>query len=512
MLQVVWFKRDLRTGDHAALAEAAAAAAELGPVLPLCIAEPEIWRGPDTSGRQWAFVAESLRELRDDLGRLGQPLVVRTGAAVEVLEALRRANGISALWSHQETGNAATYARDRQVAAWARAHGIAWHQPRQHGVVRGLKSRDGWARRWDRFMAQPPAAQPVALAPLERFDPGTIPGPRDLGLADDACPGRQRGGRRAGLATLESFLSERGRTYRKAMSSPGTGATACSRLSPHLAWGTVSLREATQAARRRLAELHAMPAPPPGWRSALESFLGRLHWHCHFMQKLEDAPRLETENLHPLYDGLDRTLDPARFAAWAEGRTGLPFVDACMRALIHDGWMNFRMRAMLQAVASYHLWLPWRETGLHLARLFTDYEPGIHWAQTQMQSGTTGINTVRIYNPVKQGYDQDPDGRFVRAWVPELADVPDGFVQEPWRWERAGELDYPAPLVDHMAAAKAAREAVWGLRKTAGYRAAADAIQAKHGSRRSGLPQTERKGGRRRAGPSGDGRQGRFAL
>lgn len=511
MVQVVWFKRDLRTQDHAPLAEAAAAP-DLGPVLPLYIAEPEIWQGPDMSGRQWAFAAESLAELRTDLARLGQPLVVRTGRAVEVLEDLRRAHGISALWSHQETGNAATYARDRAVAAWARAHGIAWHQPRQHGVVRALKSRDGWARRWDRFMAQPPAAPPAALAPLDRLDAGPIPSARALGLLDDPCPGRQRGGRRAGLATLESFLGERGRSYRKAMSSPRAGATACSRLSPHFAWGTVSLREATQAAQDRLAALRAMPTPPPDWRGALESFLGRLHWHCHFMQKLEDAPRLETENLHPLYDGLDRTLDPARFAAWAEGRTGLPFVDACMRALIHDGWMNFRMRAMLQAVASYHLWLPWRETGLHLARLFTDYEPGIHWPQTQMQSGTTGINTVRIYNPVKQGYDQDPDGRFVRAWVPELAAVPDALVQEPWRWEGARELDYPAPLVDHLAAAKAAREAVWGLRKTAGYRAGAEAIQAKHGSRRSGLPQTGRKRGRRQAGPSGDGRQGRFEL
>ncbi|MFX9104969.1 FAD-binding domain-containing protein, partial [Acinetobacter baumannii] len=89
---------------------------------------------------------------------------------------------------------------------------------------------------------------------------------------------------------------------------------------------------------------------------------------------------------------------------------------------------------------SYHLWLPWRETGLHLARRFVDYEPGIHWPQVQMQSGTTGINTMRIYNPVKQAYDQDPLGRFVRAYLPELACVPDAFIHEPWRWEHAATL------------------------------------------------------------------------
>jgi deoxyribodipyrimidine photo-lyase len=436
---------------------------------------------------------------------------VRQGEAVEVLEAVRRTWGIAALRSHQETGNGVTYARDRRVAAWARAHGIAWHQPRQHGTIRGLGSRDGWAREWDRFMAQPPALPPRALPPLTdcgvAVDPGPIPRARALGMADDPCPGRQRGGRRAGLETLESFLRARGRDYRRGMSSPVTGFEACSRLSAHFAWGTVSLREASQAAKDRLARLREMPDPPRGWKGSLDSFLGRLHWHCHFMQKLEDEPRLEFENLHPAYDALDKPFDRGRFEAWAEGRTGLPFVDACMRALIDTGWMNFRMRAMLQAVASYHLWLPWRPTGLHLARLFTDYEAGIHWPQTQMQSGTTGINTVRIYNPVKQGLDQDPDGAFTRRWVPELAEVPDRHLQAPWRWDGAGRLDYPAPVVDHLAAARAARDAIWGLRRAQSYRQDAEAIQAKHGSRRSGLPNA----GRRR-GAAKDGRQSELKL
>ena len=142
------------------------------------------------------------------------------------------------------------------------------------------------------------------------------------------------------------------------------------------------------------------------------------------------------------------------------------------------------MRAMLMSFASYHLWLPWRETGLFLARRFVDYEPGIHWPQVQMQSGTTGINTMRVYNPVKQGYDQDPKGRFVRRFLPELAAVPDAFLHEPWLWPGAAQLGYPAPIVDHIAAGRAARAALSAVRKGADHRAEARKIVKKHASRK----------------------------
>jgi deoxyribodipyrimidine photo-lyase len=157
-----------------------------------------------------------------------------------------------------------------------------------------------------------------------------------------------------------------------------------------------------------------------------------------------------------------------------------------MRYLAATGWLNFRMRSMVMAVASYQLWLDWRATGPVLARLFTDYEPGIHWPQVQMQSGTTGINTIRIYNPVKQGLDQDPAGTFTRRWVPELAPVPDSFLQEPWKWPGATALlgrRYPEPLVDATAAARIARDTVWGLRRNAGFAGEAARVAKAHASR-----------------------------
>jgi deoxyribodipyrimidine photo-lyase len=231
-----------------------------------------------------------------------------------------------------------------------------------------------------------------------------------LGLTNDHCVGRQAGGRGPALEILNSFLSERGEGYTKEMSSPVTAFNSCSRLSPHLAFGTVSIREVYQKTKSQSSGIKLQPKSIRGkWPSALKSFSSRLRWHSHFIQKLEDDPRIEFENMHAGYNGLrENNFNEEYFRAWAEGRTGYPMVDACMRALSATGWINFRMRAMLVSFASYHLWLHWREPALYLARLFTDYEPGIHYSQVQMQSGTTGINSVRIYNPIKQGIDHDP--------------------------------------------------------------------------------------------------------
>jgi deoxyribodipyrimidine photo-lyase len=184
----------------------------------------------------------------------------------------------------------------------------------------------------------------------------------------------------------------------------------------------------------------------------------------------------------------DGALDAERLQAWCEGRTGYPMVDACMRQLRATGWLNFRMRAMLVSFAAYHLWLHWREPGLFLARQFLDFEPGIHWSQMQMQSGTTGINTLRIYSPTKQAHDQDPEGLYVRQWVPEI-----------------GSAAYPRPIVDDRAAVAAAKEKLYGLRQTGAAHAEANAIQHKHGSRKSGLPQTGTAKRRAATVPEGQG-------
>ncbi|WP_147106219.1 cryptochrome/deoxyribodipyrimidine photo-lyase family protein [Tateyamaria sp. syn59] len=476
MTTVVWFKRDLRVTDHPALAQAAAR----GAALPLYVFEPEYWAQPDVSGRQFDFLCESVTALADELAALGVPLVVRVGRVVDVLTDLHESAGFSALVSHEETGNAWTYARDLDVAAWCSANGIVWTELAQSGVVRRLNGRDGWAKQRNAFLRQPQVDVPAGIT-----GPALPSDQVPRLVAEDHCPERQRGGREMALSLLGSFLTERGQSYRKDMSSPVTGEWSCSRLSPYLAFGCLSGREASQAAAARQREVKGTRE---GWGASLKSFQARLAWRDHFMQKLEDEPALEQRCLHSAYEDMrPKVADAERLAAWEKGETGLPFVDACMRYLAATGWMNFRMRSMLMAVASYHLWLDWRVTGLHLARQFTDFEPGIHWPQSQMQSGTTGMNTVRIYNPVKQGKDQDPTGVFTRRWCPELAAVPDAFLQEPWTWEAADTVlgkTYPAPVIDVLQAAREAREKVWAVRRGGAFREEAKRVVHKHASRK----------------------------
>ena len=233
-----------------------------------------------------------------------------------------------------------------------------------------------------------------------------------------------------------------------------------------------------QATEARICTLSQGGPEERRFAHALRGFAGRLRWHCHFMQKLEDEPQIEHRNFARSCDGLrEDDFDATRFAAWCEGATGYPMVDACMRSLCATGWLNFRMRAMLVSFAAYHLWLHWREPGLFLARQFLDFEPGIHWSQMQMQSGTTGINTLRMYSPIKQAQDHDPQGLFIRRWLPELGGVPLANLAAPWTMSPAEQRasgcvigrDYPAPIVDHADARKRALAAFEHVkRKTAG--------------------------------------------
>ncbi|WP_298916051.1 FAD-binding domain-containing protein [uncultured Algimonas sp.] len=496
-IHIVWFKRDLRTHDHAPLL----AGSEGGAVIPLYVAEPDYWQLPDTSARQWDFIRESLHELDARLTALGVPLIVRTGSVTDILSDLASRYEIQSLHSHEETGNDWTYSRDLAVKEWCADHSVPWQEQKQFGVFRPLKDRDGWSKRWDALMRVPQYPEPERLTPVSGLASKDLPTWRDMKMRADPCPGRQPGGRKPALDLLDGFLNARGRRYRTAMSSPVTAFDECSRLSPYLAYGCLSMREAAQALWKRQRDLKAAAkagadddalARIKQWRGSMQSFSGRLHWHCHFTQKLESEPGMEFRNLHSGYDGLrpdpgQNNLANDRLWAWSEGRMGLPFADACMRALNATGYLNFRMRAMLMCLSSYHLWLHWREPGLAYARKFTDYEPGIHWPQVQMQSGTTGMNAIRIYNPVKQGYDHDPDGRFVRHWVPELESVPDEYIQEPWKWDEADTVIprlYPERIVDHMEAARHARDRIRLLKRRPGFAERTEAIYEKHGSRR----------------------------
>ncbi|MFN2332211.1 MAG: deoxyribodipyrimidine photo-lyase/cryptochrome family protein [Halomonas sp.] len=487
-VQVVWFKRDLRTHDHSPLAKACAA----GKVLPLYVIEPGLWREPDSAQRHWDFIAESLGDLCDELAALGLPLCVVEGEITDVLALVAMALGPIELHSHQETGNDWTFARDRRVAGWCREHRVAWHQARQQGVVRGLGQRRGWVAQWE-ALVQAPIASPSPASPPAGWK--GLPGlPREqwkqrvLGVGREACPGRQAGGRSAGLATWRSFLAGRGERFHRDIGSPERARNAGSRLSPHLAWGTLSLREVVQELRLARSERRGEAE----WGRALAALESRLHWHCHFIQKLESQPDLEHQTMHPALRGLREHPHPERLTAWCEGRTGVPLVDAGMVALRETGWLNFRMRAMLVSFATFGLGLPWREPALHLARLFVDYEPGIHYPQVQMQAGLTGTNAMRVYNPLKQADERDPQGRFVMRWLPALTGLPEAWRQRPWALPAAERTalgfvpgrDYPLPVHDFEAEARRWKRIIHEARQTPEARRDSDVLLERLSSRR----------------------------
>lgn len=499
--QVVWFKRDLRIADHAPLIEAL----RHGPVVGLYLYEPELLHSPEWDASHSRFIAEALRELETEWTRRGGCLLLRRGEAVEQLDRLHRETGFVRLWSHEETGQRVTFDRDLRVARWCRDRGIVWEERRQDGVVRRLARRDGWAERWASRMSGRMEPPPQVLGPGRPTGLASegVLGPESLGLGPVIPSGWQVGGETVAREVLGSFLEDRGVGYRTEMSSPLTAATACSRISPYLAWGCVSMRTVHQAALQRQEALgwrrSAGEPVDRRWSGALSSFQARLRWHCHFMQKLEDEPRIEFENFNRAYDGLREAFTESeegqlRLEAWRQGRTGFPLVDACLRSVRATGWLNFRMRAMVMSVASYHLWLHWRPTAIHLARCFLDFEPGIHFSQAQMQSGTTGINTVRIYNPTLQALEHDPQGVFIRRWVPELAAVPDAFLAEPWRMMRSQQeasrcvigVDYPAPRVEARLAVLEAKARIARIRSSTVAREASRRVYLRHGSRKPG--------------------------
>ena len=473
-----WIKKDFRLYDNPALAAALAAGAD---VLPVFLFEPAVLAAPETSAFHVAAWHEALAGLTE---RLGGRVLALTGAAVEALGRLHAAAPFEAIHSHEEIGAEVTFARDRAVADWCRAAGVAWHEHRQTGVFRGAADRDARDARWRAFTDAGPLPAPAARD-LTRLD---VPeAARDLeaplpsaGLTEAQARLRQPVSEAAAAETLASFLGHRALGYSGGISSPNRAFESGSRLSVHLAWGTLSGRAVYAATRERLEEIRGVQHPEAArWRKSLTAFKSRLHWRDHFVQRLETEPGMEFSPLNAAYAALPTPGD-GFLDAWLVGRTGWPLVDACMRCAAQTGFLNFRMRALATSVAVHSLRMSWR-TILHpMARLWADYEPGIHIAQTQMQAGVVGINQLRVYSPNKQLADQDPDAVFVRRWVPELAGASAAAIFAHPETPLPG---YPLPLVDWRESSRAMRDDFTAIRERPETRALADAVYLRHGSR-----------------------------
>lgn len=469
---VVWFKRDLRVHDHEPLAQAALA----GPVLALYVHEPTLVQAADVSRQHTTFVCECLREMHQELQSAGGSLLELVGDAVQVLEDLWSELEFTDLWSYQETTGALGFARDKAVAAWARERNVRWHELPQNGVLRGPELNQKRFNFEQYFLTcsrtalagLPPNAA-FLTPPTTSAEPGSIP----HGGGEDK-PLRQRGGRSKALALMDSFFTEtRLLAYPGSISAPLSAENGCSRLSPFIAYGVVSVHELVHRMTRTLEELENEGADPHRLVDCLRFFTERMYWRSSYLQAFERDGTVELLPQLVTTRGMrEGEFNEEWFQAWKAGRTGVPMVDACMRKLAATGWIHMRARGMLMSFASNELWLHWREPALHLAREFLDYEPAIHWNQANIHGGTSSFSGPLTYNSVKQAQDHDPSGRFIRQWVPELAGLRADLLPDPWRSPQSCAqdgvvlgVDYPLPVTSVAAAHEAARQIVSSWRE-----------------------------------------------
>ena len=477
---LLWLRRDLRLEDHPAL-HAAVAEAERreAPLLPVYVWEPGLLAGPRASGNRAWFLRESLAQLAEALRGRGSGLLELQGPAHVALPALVRSlrdagTGVQVYATRDHTPYAR--ARDRRVAEALAALGATLHAVRGLLVVEPDELSTGsgtpygvytpYFRRW---LAQvestigSPLAAPRRLPPLPAVMPS---GTADGALLDVACtPTAQRDllpqpGERSARAAADAWLAgdiERYAARRNTLAD----ASGTSRLSAALHLGLLSPRELVA---------RALPLPPEraGERGGPRLWVSQIAWRDFYAQVLWHAPHAARGAWKPAYDAVSWQDDPAGLAAWRAGRTGYPIVDAAARQLLQSGFMHNRARMISASFLSKDLLIDWREGEAHFLRHLVDGDIAANnggW-QWSASTGTDAQPYFRIFNPVTQARNFDPDGAYVRRWVPELAPLSDRAIHAPW--EHPAELaaagivlgrDYPAPIVDHAAARQRALDA-----------------------------------------------------
>jgi deoxyribodipyrimidine photo-lyase len=443
---VVLFTRDLRVHDHPALAAATAAADQ---VVPLFVFDEALLARGFAGPNRLNFLLESLADLDRSLRALGGGLVLRRGDPVRETVAVARAVRARTIFASADV-SAWARRRERRLAEACGEAGIRLELCPGVTVVGAgdLRPAAGdhfrvftpYWRRWRAQPLRPLARRPTRVNLPHGLDRGRLPALREL-TAGRPSPALPAGGESAGRARLDAWLRRGLDRYRDRHDDLAADGT--SRLSPYLHFGCLSPVEVARRAADR----------PNG-----EPFLRQLCWRDFLHQVTAAFPAIGREDYRPRGDRWRD--DPAALEAWKEGRTGIPLVDAGMRQLRHEGWMHNRARLVTASFLVKHLRLDWRLGAAHFFELLVDGDLACNAGNWQWVAGTgNDPRPNRVLNPVRQGRRFDPQGEYVRRWVPELATVPDGRVHEPWALDRSERqrLDYPAPIVDHAAAAAAFR-------------------------------------------------------
>ncbi|MEN9541478.1 MAG: hypothetical protein RLZZ459_1569 [Cyanobacteriota bacterium] len=450
---VIWFRRDLRLSDHGALLEGC----RRGVVLPLFILDPALLFHPETASARVAFLLLSLRALDQDLRCRGGRLLVRYGDPVVELLAVVRAAAADRVIAHTDSERLVGRWRDAAINRRLAAESIPieWIEPA--GASDELISYPAWSRRWHAAMAVAPAAAPARIAvppPSEHLPDLPIPSLQQLGLPADGKP-LPAAGTEAALARLEAFCTgQASRRYYWELSYPA--ARVSSGLSPYLKFGVISPRQCLQRLVCLAQEERARQ------RSAVQ-LISRLRWGAGMHQRFRYLPQLEQSSLwSPFDDGAapplaDRPTDGFEaelYSAWQQGRTGFPIVDAAARCLAAEGgWLelNFRSRAIYASFLANLGGIDWRWGALHFMRHLLDGDCPIDHYQWAMQAGVTAAGSgswTRIYHPGQVAVDRcDPQGLFIRRWLPELAGLTNDQLGAP-----PPMAAYPRPILDYDSA------------------------------------------------------------
>lgn len=478
-INIVWFKRDLRLQDHIPLKRAIE---DNLPILMLYIFEPSLIAAPYSDERHWRFVVESIKDINDKLTRYRQSVYILYGEVINIFKKLIYHYDVVKVFSHQETGTWITFQRDIKVKKFLRERGIIWNESPNNAVIRGLKNRETWSEKRNEYLAQPLENPQLDKLISFSIDKNIIESfSAEEFISQINCTHQmQKGGESEGHKVLNSFLSERYIGYTKNISKPEESRIHCSRLSPYISWGNLSIKQVEQSKNKFYKNSIS--------KRDLLAFQSRVAWHCHFIQKLESEPEYEFRNINSAYDNIRTEWNENYYNAWKEGLTGYPLVDATMRCVKKTGYINFRMRAMLVSFLTHHLWLDWKEGANFLAKQFLDFEPGIHFPQFQMQAGTTGINTIRIYNPTKQALEHDSNAVFIKKWIPELQRLPSYLAIEPWKITPMEEIEYNFKyglnyinrIVNADETYRNANKILWQIKKSNASKTEAEKILAKH--------------------------------